>query len=60
MLLVSDGVCDAGDDDWVREKLLAFDGESPKELARTVMEESEARVGAADDRTAVAVELRRK
>ncbi len=60
VLLVSDGVCDAGDDDWVREKLLAFDGESPKELARTVMEESEARVGAADDRTAVAVELRRK
>ena len=47
VLLVSDGVCDAGDDDWVREKLLAFDGESPKELARTVMEESEARVGAA-------------
>lgn len=60
VLLVSDGVCDASDDGWVRERLLAFDGESPKELARTVMEESEKRVGAADDRTAVVVELRRK
>ncbi len=60
VLLLSDGVADASDDGWVREKLSAFDGESPKELAREVMAESEGRVGAADDRTAVAVSLKKR
>ncbi len=60
VLLVSDGVADAEDDGWLRALLEEFDGTSPKELARSVMEESEKRVGAADDRTAVAVQLRRR
>lgn len=60
VLLLSDGVSDVSDDAWVREKLLAFDGKSPKDLARAVMEESEQRVGAADDRTAVAITVKKR
>ena len=58
VVLLSDGVSDGTDDGWVRELLEQFDGESPKELAGRVMEESEKRVGAADDRTAVVIGLR--
>ena len=60
VLLVSDGISDVGEDAWLRELLTQFDGESPKELARMVMEESEKRVGAADDRTAVAITLKKR
>ena len=60
VLLVSDGIADAGEDQWVRELLKGFDGESPKDLARVVMEESEKRVGAADDRTAVVIQLKKR
>lgn len=60
VLLVSDGVCDPGDDGWLRELTAQFDGASPKELARVVMEESEKRVGAGDDRTAVAIALKKR
>lgn len=60
VLLVSDGITDAGEDGWVREQLTQFDGKSPKELARSIMEESEKRVGAADDRTAVVITLRKR
>lgn len=60
VLLVSDGVCDAGEDGWLRELMESFDGESPKELARMVMEESEEKMGGADDRTAVVITLRKR
>lgn len=60
VLLVSDGVADSEEDGWVRELLEKFDGHSPKELARQVMEESEKRVGAADDRTVVVIGLRER
>lgn len=60
VLLVSDGITDAGEDGWVREQLTRFDGISPKELARSIMEESEKRVGAADDRTAVVIALKKR
>lgn len=60
VLLVSDGICDPGDDGWLRELAAQFDGASPKELARAVMEESEKRVGAGDDRTAVAIALKKR
>lgn len=59
VLLVSDGVA-AADDGWVREALKNFNGESPKDLAKMVMEESEKRVGAADDRTAVVIQLKKR
>lgn len=60
VLLVSDGIAEAGEDGWLRERLTQFDGKSPRELAQSVMEESEKRVGAADDRTAVVITLRRR
>ena len=60
VMLVSDGVADLEDDQWLREQLAAFDGDSPKELARQVMEESEKRVGAADDRTVVVLQLKKR
>jgi stage II sporulation protein E len=60
VLLISDGVADPEEDGWLRDLLTDFQGDSPKDLARLVMEESEKRVGAADDRTAVAIELRKR
>lgn len=60
VLLLSDGVADSQDDSWVRQALEAFDGKSPKDLARTVMEESEKRVGRGDDRTVVVIKLERR
>ena len=60
VLLVSDGVTDAGEDGWLRELVAQFDGKSPKELARMVMEESEKRTGAADDRTVVVISLKKR
>lgn len=60
VLLVSDGVCDSEEDGWVRELLEGFNGASPKELARQVMEESERRVGPADDRTVVVIGVRKR
>lgn len=59
-LLMSDGVADFEDDGWVRELLENAEEESPKELARRVMEESEARVGAGDDRTAVVIRIKER
>ncbi len=59
-LLVSDGVADVEDDGWLRELLKDYNGDSPKELARQVMEGSEERVGAADDRTAVVIQIKER
>ncbi len=60
VLLVSDGVADPEEDGWLRELLEKSGEEKPKDLARLVMEESEKRVGAADDRTAVVVRLKNR
>ena len=60
VLLVSDGVADPDEDGWLRELLEKSGEEKPKDLARLVMEESEKRVGASDDRTAVVVRLKER
>lgn len=60
VLLVSDGVADPEEDGWLRELLEKSGEEKPKDLARLVMEESEKRVGAADDRTAVVVRIKER
>jgi len=60
VVLVSDGIADGGEDGWLRERIAGFDGQSPKDLARDLMEESEKRVGAADDRTAVVIALKKR
>ena len=36
VVMVSDGVADQREDQWLRDALAAFDGESPKDLARTL------------------------
>ena len=60
VVLVSDGVCGAEADQWVRDRLSAFDGGSPKDLAQALIDESGERVGAADDRTALVLKLVRR
>ena len=58
VLMVSDGVAGAGEDDWVCRRLLDFQGESPKELARSLITDSPE--GATDDRTALVIRLARR
>ncbi|MCI8423751.1 MAG: SpoIIE family protein phosphatase [Lawsonibacter sp.] len=58
VLMVSDGVCSAEDDSWVRERLAAFAGESPKDLARELITDSPQE--ATDDRTALAIRIERR
>jgi len=60
VILLSDGVASSDDDAWVKEAITSFTGESPKDLARQLMEESEKRVGAADDRTAVVLRVAKR
>ena len=58
VLMVSDGICGTGDDSWLREKLAAFDGASPKDLARELLIRSPQ--GATDDRTALVIRLEKR
>ena len=60
VLLVTDGVAGSASDQWVRDRLAAFDGGSPQELAQTLIDDSGAQVGAADDRTALVLKLARR
>ena len=60
VLLVSDGVTGGQPDQWVRDKLSAFDGRSPRELAQELIDESEQQAGAADDRTALVLRLSKR
>ncbi|MPN05064.1 Stage II sporulation protein E [bioreactor metagenome] len=57
VVLLSDGVTAGTDDGWLRDCLGGFDGASPKELARRLIEESSGKSQAADDRTAMVVRL---
>lgn len=58
VLMVSDGVSGTGEDDWVRRRFGDFQGDSPKELARSLITDSPE--GATDDRTALVVKLDRR
>ena len=49
-VLVSDGVTDGSEDDWVRARIRAFAGDSPKELAGALLTHEQS---ASDDRTAI-------
>lgn len=59
VLMVSDGICGTGEDDWLRGKLAAFGGDSPKELARELITDGP-EDGATDDRTALVVRMARR
>jgi len=58
VLMVSDGICGAGDDGWLKEKLAEFDGTSPKDLARELITESPQE--ATDDRTALVIRIEKR
>ena len=60
VVLVSDGVADPREDQWLRDVLAAFDGESPKDLARALVDAQVGREGPADDRTALVLRLDRR
>lgn len=49
-VLVSDGVTDGEEDDWIRQQIRGFDGASPKELAGALLGHTQP---ATDDRTAI-------
>ena len=55
VVLVSDGVIAGGEDAWLRQALAVFDGGSPKQLARQLIETSGEKNEAADDRTAMVI-----
>lgn len=57
VVLVSDGVTVSAEDFWLREALASFDGNSPRELARALIETSGEKGEAADDRTALVVRI---
>jgi stage II sporulation protein E len=57
VLLLSDGVTAGTEDAWLREELKKFCGDSPKDLARSLIDLSSEKSRAADDRTAIAVKL---
>ncbi len=56
VLMVSDGICGTDNDSWLRAKLTAFSGESPKDLARELITDGP-EDGPTDDRTALVVKV---
>ena len=58
VLMISDGVCPDGKDDWLLEQLRQFRGNSPKELAAKLVAGAGKR--AADDSTALLVKLEKR
>ena len=57
ILLVTDGVSGSQSDLWVRDRFAAFQGDSPKDLAQSLIDESAQHGGATDDRTALVLRL---
>ena len=55
VLMASDGVADRQEDGWLRERFAAFDGASPKDLARELVTHD--LKAATDDRTALVVRI---
>lgn len=58
VLMISDGVCSAEEDGWLKEKLEHFDGASPKDLARELITQSPQE--ATDDRTALVIRIEKR
>ena len=57
-VLITDGVTAGGEDDqWLRDALRTYRGDSPKELAQTILEGSPGQETAADDRTVLALRV---
>lgn len=50
-VLISDGILGGGEDDWLRGMIATHKSGGPRDLARSIIEESESRVGGGDDKT---------
>lgn len=57
VVMLTDGVSDGEEDEWLKEALTAFDGASPKELARKLLEESASHASSPDDRTVMVLQV---
>lgn len=58
VLMISDGVTGTGEDDWLRRRLADFHGDSPRELARSLITDNPE--GVTDDRTALVVKIEKR
>ena len=56
--MMSDGICGTGPEDWLRERLEQFNGNSPKDLARELITDSPQ--SATDDRTVLVIRLEKR
>ncbi|MDD4715240.1 MAG: SpoIIE family protein phosphatase [Oscillospiraceae bacterium] len=50
-VLISDGILAGGEDGWLRAAIASHTSGSPRDLARSIIEESETRAGSGDDKT---------
>ena len=57
LLLVSDGVADPGDDDWLQDLLAGWQGEEPQRLVSLILAESPSHGGLRDDCSALCLYL---
>lgn len=57
LLMISDGVADAGDDQWVQDLLAGWQGEDPNTLASLVLREAYQRRQGDDDRSVLCLHL---
>ena len=55
VVLLTDGVMGGGSDQWLRDALAAYQGDSPRELAQAILEGGPEQGEAADDRTVLAL-----
>ena len=60
MLLISDGICDGLDDDWLRKGLLTGGNLDARSLALALLNLSSQQGGARDDRTAVVLRITKR
>lgn len=57
VLMISDGIADSGDDQWLQDLLAGWQGEDPHVLVSLVLRECHERRGGDDDRSAIALYL---
>ena len=55
VVLATDGIADAGDEEWLTTLLSAYEGRSAKQLAGEIMAGACAKYGRADDMTVMVV-----
>ena len=60
IVMLSDGVCDGIDDDWLRDCIAEFEGDSPNELSNKILEKAVECGGAVDDMTKMCIRDRYK